>query len=124
MYFNTNPNVFPGDNQHKAAADFWTPYNTDAKYPDWSKGYDMKMDTHVHENANFLRLKNLQVGYSLPKRVLDGQNVLNGVKVTFTGRNILTATKYSGIDPEVDSNLSLGRLGNSKQFLFGLELTF
>ena len=74
--------------------------------------------------VNFLRLKNLQVGYSLPKRVLDGQNVLNGVKVTFTGRNILTATKYSGIDPEVDSNLSLGRLGNSKQFLFGLELTF
>ena len=124
LYFNTNPNVFPGDNQHKGAADFWTPYNTDAKYPDWSKGYDMKMDTHVYENANFLRLKNLQVGYSLPRRVLDGQNVLNGVKVTFTGRNILTATKYTGIDPEVDSNVSLGRLGNSKQFLFGIELTF
>ena len=50
--------------------------------------------------------------------------VLSGLKVTFTGRNLLTATKYSGLDPEVAGNLTLGRLGNSKQYLFGLELTF
>ena len=123
-YFYANPNQFAGDNCHKSVADFWTPENTDAKFPDWSKGYSMQMDTHVYEDADFLRLKNLQVAYALPKRLLAGQNVLNGLKVTFTGRNLLTATKYSGIDPEVAGNLSLGRLGNSKQYLFGLELTF
>lgn len=123
-YFYANPNVFAEQNYHKGVADFWTTENRDAKYPDWSQGHQMQMDTHLYENASFLRLKNLQVGYSLPKRLLSGQNVLNGLKVTFTGRNILTATKYSGIDPEVNSNVSLGRLGNSKQFLFGLELTF
>ncbi|MBQ2919056.1 MAG: SusC/RagA family TonB-linked outer membrane protein [Bacteroidales bacterium] len=123
-YFTSNPNVFAEQNYHKGVADFWTPENTDAKYPDWSKGYKLEMDTHLYEDASFLRLKNLQVAYSLPKRFLAGQNVLNGFKVTFTGRNLLTATKYSGIDPEVNSNLSLGRLGNSKQYLFGVELTF
>ena len=123
-YFYANPNAFAEQNYHKSVADFWTPENTDAQYPDWSKGYIMQFDTHMYENANFLRLKNLQVGYSLPKRVLAGQNVLSGLKVTFTGRNLLTATKYSGIDPEVAGNLTLGRLGNSKQYLFGLELTF
>ena len=123
-YFYANPNAFAEQNYHKCVADFWTPENTDAVYPDWSKGYIMQFDTHMYENANFLRLKNLQVAYNLPKRFLAGQNVLNGLKVTFTGRNLLTATKYSGIDPEVAGNLSLGRLGNSKQYLFGLELTF
>ena len=123
-YFYANPNAFAEQNYHKEVADFWTPDNTDAKYPDWSKGYIMQFDTHMYENANFLRLKNLQVAYSLPRRLLAGQNVLSGLKVTFTGRNLLTATKYSGIDPEVAGNLSLGRLGNSKQYLFGLELTF
>ena len=123
-YFYGNPNAFAEQNYHKAVADFWTPENTDAKYPDWSKGYIMQFDTHMYENANFLRLKNLQVAYALPKKALAGQNVLKGLKVTFTGRNLLTATKYSGIDPEVAGNLTLGRLGNSKQYLFGLELTF
>ena len=123
-YFTSNPNVFAEQNYHKSVSDFWTPENTDAKYPDWSKGYKLEMDTHLYENASFLRLKNLQAAYNLPKRFLAGQNVLSGLKVTFTGRNLLTATKYSGIDPEVNSNVSLGRLGNSKQYLFGLELTF
>jgi hypothetical protein len=123
-YFYANPNVFPEQNYHKEIADFWTPYNTDAKYPDWSQGHELQFDTSMYENANFLRLKNLQVAYALPKKLLAGQNVLNGLKVTFTGRNLLTATKYSGIDPEVAGNLSVGRLGNSKQYLFGLELTF
>ena len=123
-YFYSNPNLFAEQNYHKEVADFWTPENTDARFPDWSKGYEMQFDTHMYENANFLRLKNLQVAYALPKKLLAGQNVLNGLKVTFTGRNLLTATKYSGIDPEVAGNLTLGRLGNSKQYLFGLELTF
>jgi hypothetical protein len=123
-FFYANPNNNLDSTQHKMVADFWTPYNTDATYPDWSKGTQMQFDTHLLENANFLRLKNLQVAYTLPRKLLAGQNVLNGLKLTFTGRNLLTATKYSGIDPEVAGNLSLGRLGNSKQYLFGVELTF
>ena len=123
-YFYANPNQFPGYNTTKHVLDYWTPENTDAKYPDWSKGYVMQMDSHCYEDADFLRLKNLQVAYTLPKRFLGNQNVFNGLKISFTGRNILTLTKYSGLDPEVDSNLTLGRVGNSKQYLVGLELTF
>ena len=71
-----------------------------------------------------MRLKNLQIGYQLPKNILAWQNVLNGVKFTFTGRNLFTITNYKGLDPEVAANLTAGRIGNSKQFLFGMELTF
>lgn len=124
-YFYANPYQNSGDNQHKDVADFWTPQNTDAEYPDWSKGQVMQLDdTHLFENADFLRLKNLQIAYSFPERLLGNQNVLKGLKLSFTGRNLLTLTKYEGIDPEVDSNVSLGIMGNSKQYLFGVELTF
>lgn len=125
MLFYANPNQFTTQNQHKTVSDYWTPENTDAKWPAWDKGVTLlNLDTHMFEDASFLRLKNLQVAYSLPKRFLGNQSVLSGVKVSFTGRNLFTVTNYSGIDPEVNGNLTYGRLGASKQYLFGLELTF
>ena len=124
-YFYMNPNVVGTSyTNHKDVMDFWTPENKDAKYPDWSTGATMQFDTHLYENADFLRLKSLQFAYTLPKRFLGKQNVLSGLKVSFTGRNLLTFTNYTGIDPEVDQNLTYGIPGNSKQYLFGLELTF
>ena len=123
--FYNNPNmVGPDMNQSKDVLNYWTPENPYAAFPDWSQGYKMQTDTHLLENASFLRLKNLQIGYELPKKWLNFQNVLQNVKITFTGRNLLTVTSYGGMDPEVDSNLAYGVPGNSKQYLFGLELTF
>ena len=124
MYFYANPIVVSGYNVYRGVSDFWTPEHRDAKYPDWSKGYVLQFDTHLYENASFLRLKNLQFGIDLPNKWMESQNVFKKVKFTFTGRNLLTFTKFTGIDPEVDSNLSMGIVGNSKQFLFGVELGF
>ena len=124
MYFYANPANFAGMNTYKGVSDFWTPYNTDAKWPDWSKGYTMQFDTHLYENASFMRLKSLQVGVALPNKWLEAQKVFDSVRLTFTGRNLFTITKYTGIDPEVDSNLSYGRPGNTKQYLVGLEVSF
>ncbi len=123
-YFYGNPAQNVDQTQHKCVNDFWTPENRDARYPDWSQGYTMQFDTNLYEDASFLRLKNLQVGYDFPKRLLGKQNVIDNLKFSFTGRNLLLFTNYSGIDPEVDSNVTYGIVGNSKQFLFGVELTF
>ena len=123
-YFYGNPANFATMNTHKEMGDFWTPTHTDAKYPDWSKGVVMQFDDHLLEKASFLRLKNLQVGYNLPEKALAWQNVVKSLKITFTGRNLLTFTKYPGIDPEINSNLTYGVGGNSKQFLGGIEINF
>lgn len=123
-FFYANPAYFAGYNTSKAVSDFWTPENPNAAWPDWSSGAVMEFDTHLLEEASFLRLKSLQVAYSLPERVMGWQKVLKDCKLTFTGRNLLTFTRYKGADPEVDSNLVLGLPGNSKQYLLGLELTF
>lgn len=122
-FFYLNPSYFFGYNTHKDALDYWTPNHTNAAYPDWYN-YTMEFDTNLLENASFMRLKNLQIGYDLPKKLLGFQKVVKGLKFTFTGRNLFTITKYGGIDPEVNSNLTLGKIGNSKQYLFGAEVTF
>ena len=111
-------------NQHKMVNDFRRDDNKNANFPDWSKGYTMQFDSHLLENASFMRLKNLQIGYQLPKSLLAWQHVVEGLKFTFTGRNLFTVTKYTGLDPEVAGNLTYGKLGNTKQILFGVEVTF
>lgn len=124
-YFYGNPAKFATMNTHKSMSDFWTPDNTNAKYPAWNKGVTMQFDTHILEDASFLRLKNLQVAYALPASLLGWTNgVVKDFKITLTGRNLLTFTNYSGIDPEINSNLTYGVAGNSKQILGGIEITF
>lgn len=123
-YFYTNPVNFATYNCSKICADYWTPENPYAACPDWTKpDVAMQFDTSMLEDASFIRLKNLQVGINLP---VDnwGWKTVKGLKFTLTGRNLLTGTKYTGIDPEVNSNLTIGNVGNSKQFLGGIELTF
>ncbi len=123
-YFVANPNNFFGYNQSKDVTDFWTPTHTNAKYPNWADGYGMQFDSHLLQDASFLRLKSLVVSYTIPASWLNWQKVVKGLTVSFTGRNLLTFTKYEGIDPEVNSNLTLGLPGNSKQFLGGIQLQF
>ena len=123
-YFYGNPANFNTMNTYRGVSDFWTPANPNAQWPDWSKGYVMQFDTHLAENASFLRLKSLQIGVALPNQWIEAQKVFNSVRLTFTGRNLWTLTNYTGVDPEVDSNLTYGRAGNSKQYLVGLELSF
>lgn len=123
-YFYANPNKFAGDNQAKEVSDFWTPYHTNAKYPNWAAGHEMQFDTHLIEDASFLRLKTLVVGLSVPESILRNQKLFKSATLTLTGRNLLTFTNFSGMDPEVDSNLTLGIPGNTLQILGGIELKF
>ena len=122
--FYENPNLNTAYNKIRAVSDYWTPNNPNAQYPDWTKGQRTYFDTHLYQNASFMRLKNLQIGVALPNKWLEAQKLFSGVRLTFTGRNLWTVTKYPGIDPEVDSNLTRGRVGASKQYLIGIELTF
>jgi hypothetical protein len=71
-----------------------------------------------------MRLKNLSIGYSIPSAILKRTNVIKNFKVFITGRNLLTVTKYSGPDPEIDSNLTTGANPNTKQYTVGVEITF
>jgi TonB-dependent starch-binding outer membrane protein SusC len=79
------------------------------------------------EDGSFLRMKNLQIGYNLPKSLLSKVKVEN-VNIYCQVTNLFTITKYSGLDPEYYSNnpgtmgLDRGATPTSRQIMFGLRL--
>ena len=128
-FFFENPIQFGGFNQSKTTLDYWKKPGDNAQFPglDYIDNVSYlftEFDSRLIEDASFMRLKNLSIGYNLPKKFLGSQKILTGAKLYVTGRNLLTFTNYQGPDPEVDSNLSLGAYPNSRQFIVGFELNF
>lgn len=122
-YFFENPSTFPGFNQSRTILDYWKQPGDETRFPRYGVQFT-QFDSRLIENASFMRLKNLTIGYSLPKSLLAKTNFFSDTRLYVTGRNLLTFTNYSGPDPEVDSNLSLGANPNTKQLTFGVSLSF
>jgi len=120
-YFSQNPNQFPGYNQENDVLDYWKKPGDITKFPKYGVQFT-QFDSNLIQDASFMRLKNLQLGYSLPKRVLARTKAVKSVKIFFVGRDLMTFTKYRGIDPEVDSNIGLGNNPNTKQYSLGLTV--
>lgn len=125
LFFGNNPGKFPGDNTLRSSRNYWRKPGDVVPFPD-IKRYEriLDFDTRMLCNSSFMRLKALTVGYELPQSILSGQEILRGVKLSLTGRNLLTITRFQGPDPEPDTNLTLGRNPASRQFVGSLELTF
>lgn len=86
--------------------------------------YSSQFDTHLLENASFLRLKNLTLAYDLPKKWMEATKFMQGARLSFTTRNLFTITKYKGADPELDTNIAYGNYPATRQFVLGVEVTF
>lgn len=123
-YFFENPFQFAGYNTAKISADYWKQPGDVATFPRLNSGLFTQFDSRLIEDASFMRLKSLVIGYEVPKAFLDRTKVIKGINISLTGRNLWTATKYSGPDPEVDSNLTLGVNPNTKQYVLGLGIQF
>ncbi len=117
--------VFPGA-QGEGSDDTWRPDNTGAKLPIWNNtsSDDIKPSSFFVENGSYLRLKSLQLGYTLnlPK-------VVRNIRFYVQGYNLATFTKYTGIDPEISTgnatNVGVDFGGNypiSRKIIVGLNL--
>ncbi|HSP39920.1 MAG TPA: TonB-dependent receptor [Gillisia sp.] len=122
-YFFENPNGFPGFNQSRVVNDYWKAPGDVTRFPNLQNLFT-QFDSRLIEDASFIRLKTLSLGYNVPKQFTDNFGPIDGLKVYVVGRNLLTWTDFSGPDPEIDSNLTLGANPNTKQITMGLDLTF
>lgn len=75
------------------------------------------------ENGSYLRLKNIQLGYTLPKKVLAKMNITK-LRLYASMSNVFTITNYSGYDPEVAGGVDYGNYPQSRTFLVGVNLAF
>ena len=121
-WFLTNPVDFPLYNMTTDMLNIWTHPGQQTDIP--SLESTRQFDDSYLENASFLRLKNLQIGYSFPQHWMDKTGFLAGARIYAIARNLFTITQYSGYDPEVDSNIQMGVYPNTREFSIGVELTF
>ena len=77
----------------------------------------------VYEKTDFVRIKDVSLSYDLPKSML-GKIGLSKVKVYVTGRNLLTFTKWDGLDPELSDEGSQREIPMQKEYVFGLSMGF
>jgi TonB-dependent starch-binding outer membrane protein SusC len=114
IYNNTTRSDFNFVNRHASALSRWTGPGTSNSEPRVSlndPNQNVRISDRYIQDGSYLRLKSLQIAYYLPKKWISkvGSSKL---KVYITGQNLLTFTKYTGLDPEIgqigDNGLELG----------------
>lgn len=121
-YFIKNAAFATSWNQRVEMLNIWTKPGQVTDIPAY--GYEIQFDDKMIQNASFLRMKTLTVQYDLPKKWLAPTRYIKGVKVFGIARNLFTITSFEGYDPEPDINLVQFNYPNTRQFMFGAELTF
>ena len=72
------------------------------------------------EPADFVRLKNITLGYTFPKKAFGG--IFSNARLFVDAQNLFCITNYTGADPETDNSYS--SYPNQRTFSFGIDLTF
>ena len=92
----------------------------------------MQLIDYAVEDASFLRLQNITVGYTLPKKWTKALQIEN-IRIYFTGYNLFCFTGYDGYDPEVDTSskknpmcpgVDYAAYPKSRTFVGGINVTF
>ncbi|MDR2272500.1 MAG: TonB-dependent receptor [Sphingobacterium sp.] len=118
-----------GVGKHWDTGNTWTPENQNAKLPrlvqySASSSQNYADNSFWLQDASFLRVKNIQVGYSLSSSVLSRLKVA-GLRVYVDAQNAFTFTKFEGLDPERNlTNSSPAQYPNVRIITAGLNLKF
>ena len=121
-YFIANPQLATGWNQRVEMLNIWTTPGQITDIP--GAKYDVQFTDQMLQNASFLRMKTLSIQYEFPKKWMQATRYIKGVKVFGIARNLFTITPFEGYDPEPDMNLVQFNYPNTRQFVFGAEISF
>ncbi|MBJ2173613.1 TonB-dependent receptor [Aureibaculum sp. A20] len=118
--------------RHPDLSNMWTENNSTSNIPNWSgaKG-DINHNGNTDywlENGDYLRLKLVTLGYSLPKNVLEKINI-SKFRLFVSAQNPITITNYDGYDPEIGGNvasrgLDVSRYPISSLYSLGVNIGF
>lgn len=108
----------------------WTGPGTSNKYPRFvvGDGTNWQSSDLYITDGSYLRLKNIQLGYTLPKSVTQ-RFFVNNLRVYVAAENLITFTKYAGYDPEISSGgtslgVDYGVYPQSRTFTVGVNVGF
>ena len=121
-------------NQSIRYLDSWNPANTEGGEPRavfFDPNQNSRISDRFVEDGTFVRLKNVSLGYTLPKSVTD-KLAMSSLRMYISGQNLVTWTDYTGFDPEVGSfnqnplinGVDNGRYPLARSVTFGLNANF
>jgi hypothetical protein len=117
-------------NQLATVLDRWTPTNTDGSIPKATTSNGYVSSSRWVEDGSYIRLKNLSLGYNLPKSVL-GKSGIEKFRIYLSGQNLFTLTNYTGYNPDVsyrNGNTSIGldygTYPTTKSITLGVNVSF
>jgi TonB-linked SusC/RagA family outer membrane protein len=112
-------------NYTTAALGRWTGPGTSTTYPrltDNDANFNFEYNSKFYlQNGAYFRIKTLQVGYTLPKDLLNKVGIQK-VRIYGTAQNLLTFTKYTGYDPDIAGSIDEGFYPQARTFLIGLSV--
>ncbi len=96
--------------------------------------YGSYVNSRFVENASYIRLKSVSIGYNIPVNLIKQVKFIDGLRIYASAQNLVTFTKYTGTDPEVNSHSGSGNVNvaggidfNSfpafRTFTFGVKLS-
>jgi hypothetical protein len=120
-------------NASTALRDRWTPTNPSNTVPRAINTPNLNVDSRYIEDASFLKLRNITLGYTLPVRTSKHSDL--NIRLFFSAQNLLVFTGYRGYDPEASyyggnetdglyQGIDLGAYPSSRTFTFGIGLTY
>jgi TonB-linked SusC/RagA family outer membrane protein len=80
---------------------YWTPQNTNAKYPNPISTNVYRFSTRYIEDGSYLRMRNIELGYTLKQ--IKGFKAIKNALIYVSGQNLLTISNYSWLDPDVNT---------------------
>lgn len=137
-------NTFQGNRSKRALYNAWQPANPTAPQSEWvaanpnatvpimdaNDQVSSRPSSYFIEDGSYFRLKNVQLTYSFPEDILEGIG-LSRAQIYVQGQNLATWTKYSGLNPEINSSRSDATLGFdggfmpvSRTYTLGLRVSF
>lgn len=123
--------MFDSKNQSTDVLRRWTPDNPNTDIPKAGNMDNVRNSTRFVENGSYLRLKAVTLSYRLDTDMLSKAKI-NKASVYVTGQNLLTFTKYSGFDPEVNAfgrsatelGIDYGTYPQARTIIVGVNLEF
>lgn len=122
---------FDDNSNYRASYDPWTPDNPDAKDPRpiYADSRNVRGDQDRWlENGSYLKVKQMALGYNLPKSILG--STFSNIRVYVNAQNLITFTSYTGLDPEFlntniwDRSYDGGAFPNPYGVTFGAQISF
>lgn len=121
--------MYDGKNQSTRVLNRWRIPGQITNVP--KAGFDLKNSTYFVEDGSYLRVKDVSISYNIQLPILKKAGI-SRLQPYFTATNLLTWTKYKGMDPEVNQwgnsgsvqGIDWGTYPHSKSFVFGINVEF